>query len=609
MSLGSPKSGSLVLYKSRPARVSAVSDKLELELEQGKSRRVRPKDVELLHPGPLGSLGALQAAVDGNPGEAWELLQGEQVSLAELAELVFGEFSPATAWASWQLLEDGLLFHGSLQQVEVRTEDEVARLRAERETRAQEEQSTIQFLDNLKQGRLAPEDHPRLEPVERFAHEQLAHCPLLKTLDLDEQPAVAHRLLRRCGYWDAWHNPYPRRLGASLLDPGLPEDFSWSDGVERRDLTALDAYAIDDAGSQDPDDAISFDYGRIWVHVADVGSLVPPDGDLDLIARDRAANLYLPEQTVHMLPPELTHRLALGLADESPALSIGFRLDEQGTPCEVEITPSKVRVSRHSYAEMDPRLQEPDIARLVEAADRYRQRREAAGAVTIDLPEVGIRLVDGEIALYPLVREGSRALVTELMLMAGEAVALFAHDQRIPLPFVAQKAPDDSDSGEGLAGMYSLRRRMRPARAQTVIEPHAGLGLALYSRATSPLRRYLDLVTHQQLHAHLAGRQPLDSKQLDERIAVADLAAGRVRRTERISNLHWKLCRLEAEPGWRGEAVVVGLEERKAVVLIPQLAMETRVRRSADMQLNQLLDIALQQLDLENQEAIFRLLN
>ena len=43
--------GALVLYKIRPARVTEVSDKIGLELEGGKTKRVRDKDVTLLHPG------------------------------------------------------------------------------------------------------------------------------------------------------------------------------------------------------------------------------------------------------------------------------------------------------------------------------------------------------------------------------------------------------------------------------------------------------------------------------------------------------------------------------------------------------------------------------
>jgi len=53
------KAGSLVLYKIRPALVESAADKIEIRFADGKSKRVRDKDVHLLHPGPVKSLGAL----------------------------------------------------------------------------------------------------------------------------------------------------------------------------------------------------------------------------------------------------------------------------------------------------------------------------------------------------------------------------------------------------------------------------------------------------------------------------------------------------------------------------------------------------------------------
>ena len=96
-----PIPGSLVLYKVRPARVLSITDKIEIELEGAKVKRVRPKDVALLHPGPLSSLSELKVC-NGEVEETWELLAGGDTDLPELAELIYGEYVPATAWAAWQ---------------------------------------------------------------------------------------------------------------------------------------------------------------------------------------------------------------------------------------------------------------------------------------------------------------------------------------------------------------------------------------------------------------------------------------------------------------------------------------------------------------------------
>ena len=62
-----------MLYKIRPAIVTAVTDKIEIALE-GSTKRVREKDIKLLHPGPLESLEMLQPPA-GSVEEAWELME------------------------------------------------------------------------------------------------------------------------------------------------------------------------------------------------------------------------------------------------------------------------------------------------------------------------------------------------------------------------------------------------------------------------------------------------------------------------------------------------------------------------------------------------------
>ncbi|MCW8882150.1 MAG: RNB domain-containing ribonuclease, partial [Sedimenticola sp.] len=61
--------GSLALYKIRPARVIQVSDKIDIDLGAGKDKRVRDKDIVILHPGPLNRLDDL-VELEGDLTEA-----------------------------------------------------------------------------------------------------------------------------------------------------------------------------------------------------------------------------------------------------------------------------------------------------------------------------------------------------------------------------------------------------------------------------------------------------------------------------------------------------------------------------------------------------------
>jgi len=600
-----PPVDSLVLYKVRPARVVSLGEKIEIELSGG-CKRVRPKDIELLHPGPLRSLAELVPQT-GEFMAAWELLEGTETTLQELAELAFDAFTPVTAWATWQQVAEGLYFTGQPQTIEVRPRELIEREKAEREAKAAAERDWQAFLARMTAAQPAAEDAGRLGEVERLALGQIEHSRVLETLKYPQTPSSAQRMLVKVGYWSPRHNPHPLRYGVPLTDPDLPVP-SLPD-EERVDLTHLAAYAIDDEGNQDPDDAVSVDGERLWVHVADVAALAPPDSEIDREARARGANLYLPEGVINMLPAAVTEQLGLGLQPISPALSFGFRCDDDGNLSDIEICRSWVRVERLSYEAVEVRLHESPFAEIYAITERFRARRVAAGATSLELPDVSIRVIDGEICIRPLHKLNSRGLVMDAMLMAGEAVARRCLELALPIPFATQLAPESGMEATDLAGMFARRRCFKPTRLSIEAEAHAGLGLALYTRATSPLRRYSDLLVHQQLRAWMDGREPLTAQQIMERCGEADVATVAIRRSERFSNQHWKLLFLQANPDWRGEGVVVGLEERKVVVLIPALALETRIRTREEMALNQVLQLAVSEVDVADLTVIFRILS
>jgi exoribonuclease-2 len=595
---------SLVLYKIRPARVLSVGEKIEIEIDGGQTKRVRPKDIQLLHPGPLHRLSDLTPR-SGSLDEVWELLDGADTDLKELAELLYDEFTPATAWAAWELLADGLYFEGTPAAIRPRARATIEQERAEREAKQRAEQEQQAFMARLAQGRIADGDRERLVEVERLANQQAEHSRILKALDLPETPQAAHRLLVKIGYWPPEHNPYPARSGVAVSDPVLP--VSALPDEARLDLTHLPAFAIDDEGNQDPDDAVSIDGERVWVHVADVAALVPPDSELDREARARGANLYLPEGIVNMLPAAITEQLGLGLNAISPALSFGMSCADDGTLTDIQIRPTLIRATRLSYAAAEQRLGEEPFARLAAVAARYRARRVANGAAGIDLPEVSLRIEDGEVVIRPIDRHGSRAMVTDLMLMAGEAAARFCAECGLPIPYATQPAPEQVLRPEGMAAMYAYRRQFKPSR--TSVEPgaHFGLGLDHYARATSPLRRYADLLVHQQLRARLRGDPCVDAEQISARAGEADQGGIAVRRAERQSNQHWKLVYLNRHKGWKGDAVVVEVGERKVTLMVPELALEAKLRAKQDLLLDQHLRLAVAEIDLPELDCRFRI--
>ncbi|MGD2041978.1 MAG: RNB domain-containing ribonuclease, partial [Anaerolineae bacterium] len=558
-----PHQDSLVLYKTRPARVAHLRAKrLEIELAEGESLRVRPKDILLLHPGPLSSLAALQPQ-KGEIHAAWELLAGQTTTLAELAELAYGQFTPSTAWAAWLHVADGLYFQGTPQEISARSRAEVVEEQAVRQARAAEEQAWTELINLLREGRLGTGEG-QVPPgryaeffreVEDLAYGRIDKSRLLRELGRGESPENAHALLLQLGIWSPAINPYPTRQHVTTSIPELAVPSLSAE--DRRDLTHLLAFAIDDEGNQEPDDALSLEDDRLWVHIADVAALAPPGSPLDLEARERGAALYLPEGTVPMIPFAAIEGLGLGLSEISPALSFGLDLTREGQLAGMEIVPSWVRVTRLTYREAQARLEQEPLASLYRWAQIYGARRQAAGAVSLEFPEVDIAVEGEQIVIRPILPLQSRDLVTEAMLMTGEAVARYALQHGISMPFTTQDPPRSDERPTDLSGMFALRRSLQPSQYSTIAAPHAGLGMEVYTQATSPLRRYLDLVAHQQLRAHVRGEELLDSAQIIERVGTTEAVSGSVRRAERLSRRHWTLVYLLQRPGWTGEGIVV----------------------------------------------------
>ncbi len=591
----------LVLYKGQPALiVESTAKTLRLRLPDGSLRKVRLKDVHLLHPGPCAEIPRAAPPAEQDLREAWALLQGETVTLADLAALLFGANTPQHAWQAWQAVADGLYFTGTPERIQARPKDQVQAEQQARRRKAQQAQAWRAFLARARQGHPDPRaDAPFLHEIEALALGRATHSRALKALGLQASPENAHRLLLQWGLWTPMVNPHPVRLGLPLEAPTVP--WEGLPPFPRRDLTHLPAFAIDDENSQDPDDALSIEGERIWVHIADVGACVPPHSAADLEAQARGATLYLPEATVPMLPDEARAHLALGLTTPSPALSIGIDLTPTGEIEAVEVVPSWVRVERLSYSEAEQRLQEiPALAALAKRMAQREKLRAARGAITFWLPEVKVVVENGAIRLKPILPLRSRQMVREAMLLAGEALARYAQAHHLPLPYTAQEPPATPDASlpEGLAGAYARRKTLRPSHYTSHPKPHHGLGLPFYVQATSPLRRYLDLVVHQQLWAHLRGAPLLTEQEILERIGAIESAVQRVRQAERLSRRHWLLAYLLGHPDWEGEAVVVENQPPWAKVILPQLGLSERLHIKPPLPLNATITVHVTAIDL-----------
>jgi exoribonuclease-2 len=609
---------SLVSYKNKPALVVETGEKISIALPGGERLRVREKDVELLHRGPcaqadIEALASGERHPDSDVRGAWELLAGTTVSLQDLAELVYGEFTAQSAWAAYTILQEGLYFAGSAAALTGRDAAAVEAGEGRWKLKREDQAGREAFLGRLRSNALdLPGDGRFLQDVEALAYGRSEKSRTMRDLGRQETPVEAHRLLLSAGVWTPWVNPYPARFGLSMAPQRIPPDLPPAD-ESRIDLTHLAAYAIDSPWSHDPDDAISLEGDTLYVHIADPAASILSGSPADLEARGRGATLYLPEGAVTMLSGEALALYALGLtAGEggvasgapNPALSFRLRLAASGAIDDVEIFPSLIRTTRLSYAQADAETR-ADLTGLFRVADRNRERRVAAGASLINLPETHIVLEGTTITIERIEAYRSADLVQECMLLAGEGAALWALQQRLAFPFISQETGDlPAEPLPGMAGSYQLRRCMRPRTLSVKPGLHWGLGLEQYTQVTSPLRRYTDLLAHQQIRARLSGREPLDEDGVLLALAAGEAAAAATVQAERASRAHWTAVYLLDKKDSRWEGVVLEKKGGRFVAMIPSLGLETQVAGS-DAAPNNTLTLALASVKIPEAEAVF----
>jgi exoribonuclease-2 len=624
---------SLAAYKGRPALVGEqAGGKIGIRLPGGEELKVREKDIEIIHPGPVRSLDGIGGPAEeaGNAAgreagrEAWELLrealpEGGAIPLQELAELVYGEYSPAAAWGAYALLLDGLYFRGTVQALGPRDAAEVEAGEARRRAKKQDSREREDFIVRLGTGRADPAADGRfMQDVEALAWGSSEKSRTMKELGREESPEEAHRLLLETGFWTPMVNPHPRRFGVSPVSPDIlpppppPE--------ERRDLTTLAAYAVDSPWSDDPDDAVSIEGPAggqtLYVHVADPAASILPDSPAEREAGNRGATLYLPEGASRMLAEGALSLFALGLSEVSPALTFKITLDESGAPAGTEIFPSLVRVTRLSYGEADALTAggtggtgaAGDLAALCVLGERNLRRRLEAGAALIELPETHIGIAGDRVTVEPVLPFRSAAMVRECMLLAGEGTALWAGRYLAggAFPYIGQEPGDlPKEIMEGLAGAWQLRRCMRPRVLSARALPHRGLGLDAYTQVTSPLRRYTDLLAHIQIRAVLGGRAPMTEEDLTLRLGAGEAAARAVTQAERASRAHWTAVYLSDKKDSLWEAAALEKKGPRWAVLIPALGLETQAALRDNAAPNDTVRLRLKSVRIHTGEAAF----
>lgn len=585
---------------------------------------------------------------------AWELLvaEGESVTPSQMANLLFSETLPYQCYAAHCLLSDDKLFFKQKGEVyEPRSASQVAERKHQIEVETQKAQGQQEFLLRVERAlkgdtvEWQKSDRQRLDALEKYAtlvadiirmgvnsESLVRNYPppgsVLETMNMlgrSATPPAALQLLVDLGWWSPHENLFLRRSSIPIQFPSKilevaqeildspPADLD----VNRLDLKHLKVYTIDDESTTEIDDGLSCELledgrQRVWIHIADPTRWLIPEDELDLEARRRGSTVYLPTGMIPMFPEVLaTGPMSLIQGRLCCSLSFSVILDDSGGVAEYSIHPCLIKPTyRLTYEDVDEMLDlavqaEPEIQAIAGLAQKRKTWRNNQGAISITMPEAMIKVKNDEISIDILDESPSRQLVAEMMILAGEVAARYAKSHNIPLPFRGQPQPELPPEEEllqlppGFVRFCALRRCMPKSEMSTTPLRHAGLGLDTYTQATSPIRRYSDLLTHFQLKAHLRGEEPpFSAEQIREVMMTVSNTTQELTMVERQTNRYYALeyLRRHLEQVWE-VIVLMWLREDSnlALILLEDLGLQLPMmfKRSVKLGERVLVKVAL----------------
>ena len=511
--------------------LSEAESSAQIELDSGK--RVKVKAVNVLlkfdKPTPADLMVQAQAlSADIDPQLAWEFAPDDEFGFAELAREYFSDKASTAEQvaALLALFEAPHYFRRAGKgRFKKAPAEVVQQALAAIEKKKLIEAQIASWADELVAGTTPA---PVQQQLYKILFRPDKNAPEYKAVvDASRKAQLAPlALLQKTGAIDSpyqfhWQrflfDNFPKGTGFPAVSaPQPPADLPLAD---------VQAYSIDDSQTTEIDDALSVQglgsgTVTLGVHIAAPGLAIAPGSALDQLGRSRYSTVYMPGYKVTMLPDEVVQIYTLDEGRANPAVSLYVTYNEEtleviGKETKLERVPV---VSNFRYDKLDhiateewltdssiqvENTPQPLLDKREELSFLYRLSRHLkAGREVVrgkpenfNRPDYNFRLVGNDGA----VPTGS------------EAVQISVRKRGAPLDLIVAEAAIVANSSwgqllaeHGVPGIYRSQASLAPGvkvRMSTKALPHAGIGVKSYVWATSPLRRYTDLVNQWQIIA------------------------------------------------------------------------------------------------------------
>jgi len=528
-------------------------------------RPVKMKAKGVVDFGPLKGGATFPDLMDVDLKELWEV--GEEMSLDEASELLFGDVNAVNRARIFFSALGSPYFRIERERLIPRGEEDVQSILKKEEAEREEEALRDEVRRVLK-----GESSPIVEDLRAIYRGDREDRRLSRLIT--EDPEFWRKFL------NAGHitpDDVPSEVKA-LMHENTGE-FS-GEKFEYEDLRGLPTFSVDDAETEDIDDAISLlplkgGY-EMFVHIALPYAVVKRGEEADLLARERGATLYLPDGKWHMYPKDAVKEMSLMEGEDRPALTLRVKMDLSGEILEYSFHLSLIRnKARLTYRNAREVLSGEGIWKdLMHIKSVLRERRVKAGGLAYDHPFLKVKYSGGEISVSLLKPNEATALVGELMILYNFLAGRHLAERGLLGIFRIQEDPPPGKQPLPSDPLYLLKLKSlgRPVRTSLKPGPHRGLGVPYYVRATSPIRRYSDVLNQHQILASLKVLPPLSPEVLERDMGTA--LAGELKRHKAQNERRTHILLHYLKRKGQVEGVVSG--RRK--VFVPEILMEVRGR-------------------------------
>ena len=321
---------------------------------------------------------------------------------------------------------------------------------------------------------------------------------------------------------------FPKGTGFAAFDAPVIDDSSLplAEGVQ--------AYSIDDSSTTEIDDALSVQnldraLVTVGIHIAAPGLALQPGDAIDGLARERLSTVYMPGNKITMLPTEVVQHYTLGAGQARPAVSLYLQIDKEtleilDTQTKIERVPVVANLRLEtlepiatadwlqsantaekaqnlaSIGHSEPKNLPEQLSFLYRLAQHWKAQREVVRGKpeNFNRPDFNFKLRKDGASVAGGVQGDEEAVISQRK--RGEPIDLIVAECAI----VANSTWGQWLGSLGVPMIYRSQAALLPGvkvRMGAKPLPHAGMGVKAYAWASSPLRRYVDLVNQWQLIA------------------------------------------------------------------------------------------------------------